>query len=133
MVRRSSAVDVTCVPSSGSTFAVGDTTVRCEAHDAAGNAASQTFTVHVKNVTEQIGDLSSAITASTLPPQTATSAVKLLDDATAALAAGKKTAACGKLGAVVNKIRAKSGKEITADDAAAIIGDLDRIRAVAGC
>jgi hypothetical protein len=34
---------------------------------------------------------------------------------------------------VVNKIRAKSGTEITAADAAALIGDLDRIRTVAGC
>lgn len=127
------AVDVTCAPSSGSTFAIGDTPVTCGAHDAAGNAASRTFSVHVKSASEQIADLGSAIGASTLPAQTATSAVKLLDDATAALAAGTTPPACGKLGAVANKILAKSGKDITAVDAAALIGDLDRIRAVAGC
>jgi hypothetical protein len=38
-----------------------------------------------------------------------------------------------QLGAVVNKIRAKSGTDSTAADGAALIGDVDRVRAVAGC
>jgi hypothetical protein len=38
---------VTCAPSSGDAFPVGTTTVRCSATDAAGNAASGSFTVTV--------------------------------------------------------------------------------------
>lgn len=46
------AVAVTCVPASGSQFALGDTTVTCNATDAAGNAATATtFTVHVVDTT----------------------------------------------------------------------------------
>ena len=38
---------VTCSPASGSTFAIGTTTVNCEATDAAGNKATGSFTVTV--------------------------------------------------------------------------------------
>lgn len=40
-------VAVSCTPSSGSTFPVGQSTVNCEASDAAGNRARATFTVTV--------------------------------------------------------------------------------------
>ena len=38
---------VTCDPASGSTFALGTTTVTCSANDAAGNTGDNTFTVTV--------------------------------------------------------------------------------------
>jgi len=42
----------TCVPASGSQFALGDTTVYCDATDTAGNVAEQTsFVVHVVDTT----------------------------------------------------------------------------------
>ncbi|MDT0165756.1 PxKF domain-containing protein [Actinotalea sp. AC32] len=41
------AVPVTCTPASGSTFAVGATTVTCSASDAAGNVLTGSFTVTV--------------------------------------------------------------------------------------
>ena len=42
------SITVNCLPASGSTFAVGDPTVTCNASDSAGNAATTTtFTVHV--------------------------------------------------------------------------------------
>ena len=52
----SDAVDgagtATCAPASGGTFALGDTTVYCDATDAAGNPAVQTsFVVHVHDTT----------------------------------------------------------------------------------
>jgi hypothetical protein len=40
-----------CTPASGSTFRLGDTTVKCTATDAHGNAASGTFTVTVQDTT----------------------------------------------------------------------------------
>jgi len=42
-------VDVTCDPASGSTFALGTTTVDCSATDAAGNTANGSFTVKVQD------------------------------------------------------------------------------------
>ena len=45
---------VVCTPSSGSTFAIGTTTVSCTATDAAGNSASGSFTVTVKDTTAPI-------------------------------------------------------------------------------
>jgi hypothetical protein len=42
-------VVVTCVPPSGSTFALGTTVVTCQAKDAAGNVASCSFNVTVRD------------------------------------------------------------------------------------
>jgi hypothetical protein len=47
----SGVVPVTCLPASGSTFAVGTTTVACTASDATGNVANAGFTVTVSPVT----------------------------------------------------------------------------------
>ena len=45
------AVAVSCLPASGSLFALGSTTVTCSANDAAGNTASSTFAVLVRDTT----------------------------------------------------------------------------------
>jgi endonuclease G len=53
----SGAVPVTCSPASGSTFAVGVTTVHCSAMDARNNTASGSFTVTVqgaRTITENV-------------------------------------------------------------------------------
>ena len=42
-------VSVNCTPASGSTFALGETTVECSATDAAGNKATGSFTVKVQD------------------------------------------------------------------------------------
>ena len=41
------AVAVVCAPASGSTFSIGTTTVTCDAHDAGGNTARETFVITV--------------------------------------------------------------------------------------
>jgi len=41
------SLPVNCVPASGSTFAIGDTTVTCTATDSSTNTATTTFVVHV--------------------------------------------------------------------------------------
>jgi hypothetical protein len=43
--------DATCTPASGTTFALGTTTVTCSATDTAGNTGSNTFTVTVQDTT----------------------------------------------------------------------------------
>jgi len=45
------AITPSCVPASGSTFAVGTTTVNCSAHDAHSNSTSGSFTVTVTDST----------------------------------------------------------------------------------
>jgi hypothetical protein len=42
---------VTCTPASGSTFSLGTTTVNCSATDAAGNTATGSFTITVRDTT----------------------------------------------------------------------------------
>jgi len=48
---------VACTPASGANFGVGTTQVTCTATDASGNAASATFTVTVRWVVEDRGDV----------------------------------------------------------------------------
>jgi hypothetical protein len=48
------AVAVTCSPESGGTFAVGSTTVRCEAHDGEGNGATAEVTIEVADTTPPV-------------------------------------------------------------------------------
>jgi hypothetical protein len=55
------SVTVTCVPPSGSTFPIGDTTVNCTASDPSGNTNTCSFTVHVKSVSEQLSDTDATI------------------------------------------------------------------------
>jgi hypothetical protein len=47
-------VVATCLPPSGSTFAVGNTTVRCSASDRAGNNATSTFLVIINDTTPPV-------------------------------------------------------------------------------
>lgn len=55
------AVDVTCVPASGSTFPLGMTAVVCDAEDSRGNQAGQaTFPVLVQDTTDPVLDLPDA-------------------------------------------------------------------------
>jgi len=53
------AVSVACLPQSGSVFALGSTTVTCIATDHAGNTASATFTVMVRDTTAPVVQISS--------------------------------------------------------------------------
>jgi hypothetical protein len=55
-------VPVVCAPLSGSTFALGTTTVNCSAHDAAGNVGTASFTVTVRDTTPPVLHLPAPIT-----------------------------------------------------------------------
>lgn len=125
---------VSCTPPSGETFPIGTTTVTCAATDAAGNtAAPASFQITVKSAQDQINDFQSTLTGLNLPEGTETSLEQKLAAALAALAAGERDAACGLLQALINQVNAQSGKKITAADAAVLIAEAERIRAVLGC
>jgi hypothetical protein len=57
------AVGVVCAPASGSAFPLGETAVECTAEDAAGNAASASFTVTVEDTTAPELVLPASLTA----------------------------------------------------------------------
>lgn len=65
-------VPVTCSPASGAAFALGDTTVTCSAQDAAGNAGSSSFEVHVVDTTAPSIGSHADVTADATSPAGAT-------------------------------------------------------------
>jgi hypothetical protein len=122
-------VPVTCVPPSSSLVAIGTTTVNCTASDTNGNTSSASFTIRVKGAAEQLAGLLSAVTQ--VGP--GTSLADKVTRAQAALGASDVADACSTLNALINQLKAQSGKRIPAEAAASLIGDATRIRAVLGC
>ncbi len=116
---------VACVPASGSTFAIGTTTVNCTATDNSGNVASGSFSVHVKGAAEQLADLGDAVAG--VGPGTS-----LADKVTSIegyLAANDNTDACGTLGAFINEVNA--AKKIA--NPGVLIAAATQIETVLGC
>jgi hypothetical protein len=120
---------VSCVPASGSTFAIGTTTVNCTATDATGNATNGSFTVHVKGAVEQFADLAFAV-AGVGPGK---SLIDKITEAQTDLGANDLAGTCGALRAFSNEVNAQTGKKISSGSAASLIGDATRIQAVLGC
>jgi hypothetical protein len=119
---------VTCVPPSGSTFAIGATTVHCSATDAHNNTATGSFTVLVQGPAAQIHDqivLVGTTGGGSFAAQ--------LEAASASLLAGKMNAACGALNAYSNHLQAQAGKQFTLPQATALLANATRIQAVIGC
>jgi sugar lactone lactonase YvrE len=129
-------IGVACTPASGGVFPIGTTTVSCTAADAAGNTAHASFPVHVKGVTDQIADIRAAIVAIDLKQGIVRSLDgKLARIQEALLEAGQhdRPATCQKIDATINETQAQAGKEISEADAAGLIADLQRVKAVLAC
>lgn len=84
-------VGAVCTPTSGSTFALGTTTVSCSAHDAAGNSTSGAFMVTVRDTTGPAITAIAASPSSLWPPNhkmadviVSVTAVDLVDSAVTA-------------------------------------------------
>jgi hypothetical protein len=125
------APTVTCDPPPGSLFPMGTTTVTCSASDPddTPSSVSSAFVVVVQGAATQLIDLAAAVT--TVGPGTS-----LLDKISAAeqyLASGDTSDSCGTLGAFLHEVNAQSGKEISTAQAAELISDAQRIRAVLAC
>jgi X-Pro dipeptidyl-peptidase len=120
---------VACRLPSGSTFAAGNTTVRCTATDASGNTVSGSFVLHVKSASEQLRDLHTFVAGAghgrSLENRVGTIRAKV--------AARKVNDACAALGAFTKEVRAQSGKSLTHAKAAAALADAARISTVLGC
>jgi hypothetical protein len=114
-----------CSPASGSQFAIGETTVTCSVSDVAGNAAvPKSFVVTVKGAGAQLDDQLALVTGSF---------ASQLASVKASLERGSTASACNQLGAYANHVRAQSGKQIPAADAAALVASAEQIAAVMGC
>jgi hypothetical protein len=124
-------VPVTCTPASGTSFAVGTTTVTCEARDTAGNAAVAAFDVTVQaGPTVQLG---TALTALSVHQGIRNAPQSKYDTAVAAFAAGRDADGCGALRALTQQVAAQKGKKIGAADAAALTALVADARAEQGC
>lgn len=127
------SVSLSCIPQSGSTFAIGTTTVTCQASDAAGNAASSGFTVTVRGPSAQIDTLALAVKSLALSKGLTTALLAKLAAAQAALAVGDSATGCGALADFIGQVQAKAGKEISTDQANSLIAAANQVRSALGC
>jgi len=123
----------TCTPRSGSTFAIGDTTVTCHATDASGNTGTASFNVHVKGAGQQLADLQTQVEALALERSVAERLGMQIADIRKHLAEGRTNAVCGGLADLVAEVQKESGKRLTPEQAERLVADSLRIRAVVAC
>ncbi len=126
---------VSCTPASGSTFAIGTTTVTCTVSDSddTPSSVSKTFTVTVKGVAAQISDLITKVSSFQLASGLQTSLDAKLQDALTALGAGDTATACSDLTDFINEVNAQSGKMLTMNQANQLIAAAQQIQAVLAC
>ena len=125
---------VTCLPASGSIFAIGTTTVSCNTSDRAGNSVSGSFTVHVDGVIDQISQLIALVRSFHLNTSAENALVSKLEDARTHVAAGRTSSACSTMQAFINAVNDKlKSKSITSAQATQMLTAANRIRAVLGC
>jgi hypothetical protein len=127
-------IPVTCLPASGSVFAINPpqnfTSVTCTAMDNDGSTSKASFLVHVRGAAEQITNLIALVDSI---PGSKQSFEDQLDTALADLNAGNINLACGDLTGFINHVMAQSGKQLTVGQANQLIPAAAQIRAVLGC
>jgi hypothetical protein len=129
---------VECVPRSGSLFPIGDTTVTCTATDGGGTTMTATFAVHVADAVEQLEHVAAEIVTFTgLAPGLKAALLARVDKVIEQLNAANPLqvpSACISLATVVPLVHAaQSTGAISAAEAATLVADMTRIRAVPAC
>jgi Bacterial Ig-like domain (group 3) len=120
---------ISCTPSTPHQFAIGDTSVTCQATDRAGNTSpGQQFVVHVAGAAEQLDNLAAAVRG--VGPGHSLSAE--VAAARLALSHGDTCGASDALTAFIIEVTVLAGKTIPANQAAQLITDAQRIKAVIG-
>jgi hypothetical protein len=122
-----------CVPASGTTFAIGATTVSCSASEPGSSTATGSFQVVVKGAAAQVGDLISLVDSFHLPVGIQDSFDTQLHAVLADLQASNTTEACGDLTGFINHAQAQSGQFLTASQASQMVAAATQVRAVLGC
>ena len=127
---------VNCAPLSGSTFAIGTTTVQCAATDAGHNSSQGSFTATVNGASGQTANLIMLVQGFNLAQGITNSLDTKLQnvlDAFNATNAGNRANACNQITAFINSVMAQSGKQLTIAQANQLIAKANQIRAVQGC
>jgi hypothetical protein len=119
---------VTCTPTSGSTFAIGTTTVHCSTTDTHGNTASGSFSVTVLSAAQQLSSLDASLAG-----VGGGSFSSQLTAAVLQLTLGQTKAACNTVAAFSNHVQAQAGKQLTTSQASDLLAAAARISAVIGC
>jgi len=117
---------VSCSPSSGSPFAMGDTVVSCTATDAAENSSSGSFTVHVRDAAKQVADLLALVDSYQLG-KLGTSLHDKLVTVLRFLDSEKPRQAEDNLAAFIAQVDAQRGKGLTQEQADALETAAQRI------
>ncbi len=126
-------VTKTCTPPSGSTFAIGTTTVSCTATDASSNTTSKSFQITVLGAVDQLNSLINRVKGMTIEPGFKSELLNRLNNGLSALKAKTTAKACSELAKFLEGVNSKSGKKILAGNAATLTSDANRIRAVLAC
>jgi hypothetical protein len=122
---------VNCSPASGTTFAIGTTTVTCTATDSddSNSPVQATFTVHVEGATEQLSDLAAEVKG-VGPGRSLANTVALSQFY---LASGHPRAACAVLNAFSIEVWAQADRKIPLSTALRLTAAAQQIREVIGC
>ena len=120
---------ISCVPSSGSSFAIGTTSDTCSASDASGNTATASFSVTVKGAAQQISDLQSYVASLNLTNGVTNS----LESKLRAAAQDGVPGSCGDLKDFASQVSSQTGKTISSQQSAVLLTSAARIESVLGC
>jgi Tol biopolymer transport system component len=140
-------IDISCEPASGSVFPIGDTTVQCSATDAAGNTATESFTVTVNppspfpplpTPVQAINELISIIeNLDNVPQNVKTSLTTALNEVLNILSddnPDNDESACGTLDALITQVNANERSDmLTADEADELRTEAEGIRNELDC
>jgi hypothetical protein len=126
---------VSCSPASGSTFAIGSTTVTCKASDAASppDVTTGSFQVVVKGAAAQISDLISLVNSFQLSGGLQNSLDAKLNAALKSVNAGQTATACSGLSDFIGEAQSQSSKGLTTSQANQLIAAGKQVQAVLGC
>jgi type 1 glutamine amidotransferase len=123
-----------CVPPSGSVFAIGSKVVRCTATDAHTNTSTPvSFNVTVRGAVAQLQALHDLLDSFDLKKNQDKKFDNTIDNALKQLAKHHDQQACGRLDDYLKKVANEIGKRLTADEAAQVTAAGARIQAVLGC
>ncbi len=121
-----------CSPASGSTFAIGTTTVDCTATDAAGNATTAAFAVTVVGAAGQIVELIDKTIRFLDRPGLSAALKATLQASVDSVIAGRRTVACTGLRLYMLAVQV-AGNAFTNAERSELLADARRIRAVIAC
>jgi hypothetical protein len=126
---------VNCTPASGSTFAIGTTTVTCTVSDSGDTpgSVSQSFTVTVNGAATQVSNLITLVNSFGLPADIQAGFDTQLQAVQTDLSNNNPAQACRDLTAFINHVQAQSGKHLTTSQADKLLAGAKQVQAVLGC